>query len=87
MFFLNPGLCFKFNYFALRKNQFCHAINKSFIFAAGFTTIDKLFALLTMFKTGIKTEIPIILFGKKYWDKVINLKYLADIADEKLYLF
>ena len=38
----------------------------------------------------MKNKIPIILFGKEYWDKVINFKYLADlglISDEHLNLF
>ena len=38
----------------------------------------------------MKTKIPIILFGREYWDKIINLEYLADlglIEDEHLNLF
>ena len=38
----------------------------------------------------MKTKIPIILFGKEYWNKVINFDYLADlglIKDEHLNLF
>ena len=45
---------------------------------------------MTLFQTGMKNKIPIILFGRDYWNKIINLKYLADlglIADEHLNLF
>ena len=28
----------------------------------------------------MKTKIPIILFGKEYWNKVINFDYLADVG-------
>ena len=38
----------------------------------------------------MKTKIPIILFGKEYWKKVINFGYLADlglIEDDHLNLF
>jgi len=38
----------------------------------------------------MKTKIPIILFGRKYWNKIINFEYLADlglIEDEHLNLF
>jgi len=38
----------------------------------------------------MKTKIPIILFGREYWDKIINFEYLADhglIADKHLNLF
>ena len=45
---------------------------------------------MTLRQTGMKTKIPIILFGKEYWNKIINFEYLADhglIADEDLNLF
>ena len=38
----------------------------------------------------MKTKIPIILFGREYWNKIINFDYLADlglIEDEHLNLF
>ena len=38
----------------------------------------------------MKTKIPIILFGREYWKKIINFQYLADIgliSDENLNLF
>ena len=52
--------------------------------------LDELFELLTLCQTGMKTKIPIILFGREYWDKIINFEYLADlglIEDEHLNLF
>ena len=59
-------------------------------FPGGFGTLDELFELLTLRQTGMKNQIPIILFGKEYWKKVINFEYLADlgvISDEHLNLF
>ena len=59
-------------------------------FPGGFGTLDELFELLTLCQTGMKTKIPIILFGRQYWNKLINFEYLADlglIADENLNLF
>ena len=38
----------------------------------------------------MKNEIPIVLFGREYWNKIINFEYLADlglISDEDLNLF
>ena len=88
--FITPGLCFKFNYFALRKIHFVMRSIAAVFFPGGFGTLDELFELLTLRQTGMKTKIPIILFGKEYWDKIINFEYLADhglIADEHLNLF
>ena len=88
--FITPGLCFKFNYFALRKIHFVMRSVAAVFFPGGFGTLDELFEILTLRQTGMKNKIPIILFGKKYWDKLINFKYLADlglISDEHLNLF
>ncbi len=88
--FITPGLCFKFNYFALRKIHFVMRSIAAVFFPGGFGTLDELFELLTLRQTGMKTKIPIILFGKEYWNKIINFEYLADqglIEDEHLNLF
>ena len=88
--FITPGLCFKFNYFALRKVHFIMRSRAAVFFPGGFGTLDELFELLTLRQTGMKNKIPIILFGREYWDKVINFEYLADIGlikDEDLNLF
>ena len=88
--FITPGLCFKFNYFALRKIHFVMRSIGAVFFPGGFGTLDELFELLTLRQTGMKNKIPIILFGREYWDKIINFEYLADlglIEDEHLNLF
>ena len=88
--FITPGLCFKFNYFALRKIHFVMRSIGAVFFPGGFGTLDELFELLTLRQTGMKNKIPIILFGREYWDKIINFEYLADlglISDENLNLF
>jgi len=88
--FITPGLCFKFNYFALRKIHFVMRSIAAVFFPGGFGTLDELFELLTLRQTGMKNKIPVILFGKEYWDKVINFEYLADlglISDKDLNLF
>ena len=88
--FITPGLCFKFNYFALRKIHFVMRSVAAVFFPGGFGTLDELFELLTLRQTGMKNKIPIILFGKEYWNKLINFEYLADmglISDQHLNLF
>ena len=88
--YITPGLCFKFNYFALRKFHFVMRSVAAVFFPGGFGTFDELFELLTLRQTGMKTEIPIILFGRDYWSKVINFQFLSDhglISDEHMSLF
>ena len=88
--YITPGLCFKFNYFALRKFHFVMRSVAAVFFPGGFGTFDELFELLTLRQTGMKTQIPIILFGRDYWSKVINFQFLSDhglISDEHMSLF
>ncbi|WP_269624923.1 LOG family protein [Prochlorococcus marinus] len=88
--YITPGLCFKFNYFALRKFHFVMRSVAAVFFPGGFGTFDELFELLTLRQTGMKTQIPIILFGRDYWSKVINFQFLSDhglISDDHMNLF
>jgi len=88
--YITPGLCFKFNYFALRKFHFVMRSVAAIFFPGGFGTFDELFELLTLRQTGMKNQIPIILFGRDYWSKVINFQFLSDyglISDEHMNLF
>ena len=59
------------------------------IFPGGFGTLDELFDALTLRQTSRMQEIPIILFGREYWDQVVNFQFLADegsISDKDLEL-
>ena len=78
--FITPGLCFKFNYFAMRKFHFVMRSAAAVFFPGGFGTLDELFELLTLRQTGMKRNIPIILFGRSYWEKVINFQFLYDMG-------
>ena len=78
--FISPGLCFKFNYFAMRKFHFVMRSAAAVFFPGGFGTLDELFELLTLRQTGMKKNIPIILFGRRYWEKVINFQFLSDMG-------
>ena len=58
-------------------------------FPGGFGTLDELFEVLTLRQTGIKSNIPIVLYGRDYWQNIINFEALADsglIEDEHLKL-
>ncbi|MFO0870943.1 MAG: TIGR00730 family Rossman fold protein [Pirellulales bacterium] len=87
--FITPELCFQFRYFALRKMHFLLRASALVIFPGGFGTLDELFDALTLRQTGKLQKIPIILFGRAYWDRVISFSFLADegvIADDDLKL-
>ena len=88
--YITPGLCFQFNYFAIRKMHFLLRAKALVCFPGGFGTLDELFTTLTLRQTGRMQKIPIILYSKEYWDGIINFQFLADegvIQDSHLDLF
>ncbi|MFH1619285.1 MAG: LOG family protein, partial [bacterium] len=81
---------FRFHYFAIRKMHFMTRARALVVFPGGFGTMDELFELLTLVQTGKKRHLPIVLFGKKFWDEVINFRAMARwgfISEEDLKLF
>ncbi|MCA9269557.1 MAG: TIGR00730 family Rossman fold protein [Planctomycetales bacterium] len=87
--YITPELCFLFHYFALRKMHFLLRAAALVIFPGGFGTLDELFDALTLRQTHRMQAIPIVLYGKTYWDRVIDFQFLADegvIRDEHLQL-
>lgn len=85
--YITPDLCFQFHYFAMRKFHFILRAAALVVFPGGFGTLDELFNTLCLRQTGRMQAIPIILYGKKYWDSVLNFQALADegvIADDHL---
>ena len=88
--YITPGLCFQFNYFAIRKMHFLLRAKALVCFPGGFGTLDELFTTLTLRQTGRMQEIPIILYSKDYWNGIIDFQFLADegvIQDKHLELF
>jgi uncharacterized protein (TIGR00730 family) len=88
--FITPELCFQFKYFALRKFHFILRAAAVVLFPGGFGTLDEMFETLTLRQTHRMQPVPIILFGRDYWSKVIDFQFLADsgvITDHHLDLF
>jgi len=88
--FITPELCFQFKYFALRKFHFILRAAAVVLFPGGFGTLDEMFETLTLRQTHRMQPVPIILFGREYWSRVIDFQFLADsgvIADHHLDLF
>ena len=76
--FLTPGLTFNFHYFAMRKMHLAMRANALVVFPGGFGTLDELFEILTLHQSGKVTSVPVILFDRSYWSKLINFEFLAE---------
>lgn len=88
--YVTPELSFLFHYFALRKMHFLLRAQALVVFPGGFGTFDELFEALTLIQTSKITPIPVLLFGKEYWNKVVNFEALIDegtISENDLNLF
>lgn len=87
---VTPDLSFNFHYFAIRKMHFLMRARAITIFPGGFGTLDEMFESLTLIQTKRMNPIPILLFGRSFWEQVINWDRLAEagtISDEDLALF
>jgi uncharacterized protein (TIGR00730 family) len=85
--YITPELCFRFHYFALRKLHFVLRARALVAFPGGFGTLDELFETLTLRQTGRMQQIPVVLYGRAYWERVVDWDFLVDegvIADEHL---
>ena len=88
--YVTPELSFNFHYFAIRKMHFLMRARAICVFPGGFGTMDEMFETLTLIQTGRMDRVPFLLFGRAFWEKVINWEALADagtIANEDLDLF
>ena len=75
--FVTPELCFNFHYFAVRKMHFLMRARAVTVFPGGFGTLDELFETLTLIQTRRMDRIPLILFGRAFWDEIVNWSALA----------
>jgi uncharacterized protein (TIGR00730 family) len=73
-----PDLTFRFHYFAMRKMHLAMRASALAVFPGGFGTMDELFELLTLQQTHKAPKMPIVLFGRDYWSKVINFDAMVD---------
>ncbi len=76
--YTTPELTFQFHYFAMRKMHLAMRANALVVFPGGFGTFDELFEILNLVQTGKAPKLPIVLFGKSYWQKVVNFPALAE---------
>ena len=76
--YVTPDLAFQFHYFALRKMHFLLRARAVAVFPGGYGTLDEFLELLTLVQTGKMKPIPILLFGREFWNRVINFEALAE---------
>src|SRR5690606_23856713 len=76
--YVTPDLCFNFHYFAFRKMHFLMRAKALCVFPGGFGTMDELFEAMTLIQTVRMERMPLILFGKEFWSKAINIEFLAE---------
>jgi uncharacterized protein (TIGR00730 family) len=76
--YVTPRLSFQFHYFALRKMHFLLRARAVAVFPGGFGTLDEFLELLTLIQTGKMKPIPILLYGRDYWQRVLNFEAMAE---------
>ena len=78
---VTPGLDFEFHYFFTRKLWLLYLCKALVIMPGGFGTLDELFESLTLVQTGkVKRKLPVILYGKEYWSKILNVEAMAEFG-------
>jgi uncharacterized protein (TIGR00730 family) len=86
--YITEGLQFEFHYFFMRKFWFAYLAKALVIFPGGFGTCDELFEILTLVQTDkLSKKIAVVLYGREYWDKVLNLSTMVEwgaIAEQDL---
>lgn len=88
--YIPSELNFQMHYFAIRKMHFLMRAKGLVAFPGGFGTLDEVFETLTLLQTNKIDPIPVILFGRQFWDRVVNFQTLVEegtIEEEDLDLF
>jgi len=77
----NPYLTERFglDHFFVRKVLLTYASEAYVYFPGGFGTLDEFFEIVTLVQTKKIRRVPIVLFGKSYWEP------LLDFIEKKLY--
>jgi uncharacterized protein (TIGR00730 family) len=77
--YITPALNFDFHYFFMRKFWFAYLAKALVIFPGGFGTLDELFEILTLAQTRkLAKKILVVIYGREYWNKLINFQAMAD---------
>ena len=88
--YISPELSFQFHYFALRKMHFLMRARALVVFPGGFGTFDELFETLCLIQTQKIRPMPVMLFGRAFWERVIDFQAMVEegvISESDLELF
>ncbi|MBS3907426.1 MAG: TIGR00730 family Rossman fold protein [Syntrophaceae bacterium] len=88
--YITPELCFQFHYFAIRKMHFLMRAKALVVFPGGYGTFDELFETLTLIQTRKISPIPVLIFGREFWERIINFEALVEegtVSPEDIELF
>jgi uncharacterized protein (TIGR00730 family) len=76
--YISPELSFNFHYFFMRKLWFAQIAKALIVFPGGFGTMDELWEMLTLLQTEkLPKHNLILIYGRKYWDEVLNWKAMV----------
>ena len=76
--YIGPELSLNFHYFFMRKLWFAQIAKALVVFPGGFGTMDELWEMMTLLQTGkLPKNNLIIIYGRKYWDEVLNLRAMV----------
>ncbi|RMF15701.1 MAG: LOG family protein, partial [Alphaproteobacteria bacterium] len=76
--FITPEFAFQFHYFAIRKMHFLMRARGLVCFPGGYGTLDELFETLTLIQTGRIEPIPVLLYRREWWERLVNWQQLVD---------
>jgi uncharacterized protein (TIGR00730 family) len=89
--YISQDFNFNFHYFFVRKFWFVYLAKAIVMFPGGFGTLDEMMEVLTLVQTNrVTKKMTVVLYGKEFWNRVIDFQYLADtgmISPEDLSLF
>jgi len=74
----------EFRYFFVRKTMFIKYSTAFVVFPGGFGTLDEMFEALTLIQTGKVKNFPVILFGKSYWQGLVDWLRDTMLAEKKI---
>ncbi|MCE5271059.1 LOG family protein [bacterium] len=77
--YISPELDFHFHYFFTRKFHFLYRAKALVVFPGGYGSLDEMFEVLNLIKTRkIVKSMAVVLFGSRFWKRVIDFQYMAD---------